>query len=559
MTKKSTINSILLFIIFYLSHIVAAAKTPAPKPDQIIQIFRHGARGPLVIYDQAWKKEQKGQLTEAGIRQEYILGRVLTNKYSHLIGEQTPINQTYILSDVTPRCIQSAFLQRSGLYNLSGKHLLTKNPEEKGTPPFRDPLVHQLSYVDSDLRSPVALSTSNASNNTRVVQQPLIKQPQIEVVSKGSAAIFKRAHGSQCPNGNLWEKQNSGDEKSKEAWLVFKDTIDNINRHFPKYKQLRTSFGIAVFGDAMLVNVYHNMSMTAFGMDDPEAVRNFTYAYSWFVFHNEYGQEQQKQVSAFPFVDEILNRLEAFKNGADNSKQAALYSAHDYNIYAILAAFGVISEECIMANFLSAVANETLPYPHCYFPFFASNLIFELYNQTSGAYVKLLYNNVPVPLCNSQEACEYDKFVEFARNAVGNHTHETYNEKCGSIGKLKLEKEQAKKSFLGVDDQEEKKVEVEEKSQEKVIVESLIAGAGGRELLVNSTLVSFNLNDIKTNHKNGKYSNFVIIFGWAVLSIIVCLLIKSRTKTVRLHKFLRRQGKKRIGNLNSQDIEVKIH
>jgi len=442
--------------------------------------------------------------------------------------------------------------------------LHSKNPEEIGTPPFKDPLVYQLSYNDSDLQSAFTKIPANASedskNGTRTARS-LVNQPQVHIVDKENAAIFKRAHGSQCPNGNMWEKQNSGDEQSKEAWSIFKDTIDKVNSHFPTYKHLKSPFGLAVFGDAMLVNVFHNMSMASFGMDDPEAVRNFTYAYSWFVFHNEYGQEQQRQVSAFPFVDEILKRLEAFKNGEEESKKAAFYSAHDYNIYAILGAFGVISEECIMANFKSSIANETLPYPHCYFPFFASNLVFELYNKTDRAYVKLLYNNVPVPLCEGgQEACEYEEFITFARNAVGNHTPESYKEVCGVVGKKKVEsagkgflrKQEDLKADENSDDDDDDDAVL---SQQKMVVESLISSG------FNSTRVSLDLAELKADKTSPfRLSNSTIVVGWIVLSLIICLLIKSRTKNFRMHTMVKKHGKNRISNLiNIQDIDVKIH
>jgi len=548
MVKSWWIALLFAACLFQVSGTQSAQDTS--RPDQIIEVFRHGARGPLVRFDHAWQKDQMGQLTEPGTRQKYILGRVLNKKYPHLVGEMTPVNQTYILSDITSRCIQSAILKRSGLYNTNVSHLHSKNPEEKGTPPFKDPLVYQLSYNDTDLQNGLA-----GKNGTKTVQ------PQVHIVDKENAAIFKRAHGSQCPNGNIWEKQNSGDERSKEAWSIFKDTIDQINSHFPKYKQLKSPFGLAVFGDAMLVNVFHNMSMESFGMHDPQAVKNFTYAYSWFVFHNEYGQEHQRQVSAFPFVDEILKKLEAFKNGEEDSKQAALYSAHDYNIYAILGAFGVISEECIMANFKSSIANETLPYPHCYFPFFASNLIFELYNKTEKAYVKLLYNNVPVPLCDGgKEACEYEEFVKFARNAVGNHTDESYKEVCGVVVKGKKKVESEGKSFLRREEIEENldndsDNDVTYQDKERMIVESLISSRS------NSTRVSLDLSELKADKfSTFKLSNSTIVLGWIVLSLIICLLIKSRTKSVRLHAMFKRHGKKKISSLiNIQDIDVKIH
>jgi len=355
------------------------------SPSQIIEIFRHGARGPLTKYDQSWLRSEWGQLTIPGVQQQYSLGKTLAQRYPNLLQNTSEI---YFLSDDTPRCVQSAKIQLSGIQDFFN------NKEES------------------------------------------LNLFEINVVNESNKHIFKRAHGSQCPNGYSWERANAKSAKSQEAWQIFKETIDVINKALPEKNQLSSTFKIAVFGDALLVNIFHNRSLVPFGIEDAYIAKNFVHIFSWFVFNTEYGQEVQKQISAFPLIDEMLQQLEAFRKGEEHSKKAALYSAHDYNIYAVLAAFGVINEECIMANYLSSVRNETLPHPNCYFPFFASNLVVELYNQTKNprdfpsTYVKVSYNYMALPLCNGQEVCEYNDFIEFAKKAIGNNTHESYTEKC---------------------------------------------------------------------------------------------------------------------------------
>ena len=84
------------------------------------------------------------------------------------------------------------------------------------------------------------------------------------------------------------------------------------------------------------------------------------------------------------------------------------------------------------ANFQSYLENKTLVYPNCYFPYFASDVAFEFYNDTNSPTVEFYYNGVLIPLCNGQDACSYDDFVFFARNATGNNTLETYFAKCGA-------------------------------------------------------------------------------------------------------------------------------
>jgi len=419
MNRSISITIVLLVLVSF-----ASTKEPLSRPSQIIEVFRHGARGPLSGYDSSWPFGLWGALTPAGKRQQYVLGKFNSEKYPHLLGSDANHSEIYMLSDVTKRCIESAEIQLAGMYGGNIPSLKNTHPVETAIPPFEGSEI--LKVASSIDQLPMNLNARSPVD--------------VKVVNSTQLRLFKRTHGEQCPNGGRWERENVYGAEAKKAWAIFQPTFDAVNKHFPAKKQLKSGFGVGIFGDAMLVNVFdHKRNLSSFGIEDPQLESNFTYAYSWFVFHKEYGQEVQKQLAAYPIIDEMLQQLEAFRKGEENHKKAALYSAHDYNIYAILAAFGVISEECIMANFLSSVANETLPYPNCHFPWFASNLMIELYNQTdnssnvTSAYVKMLYNEAPLALCNGTDVCEYSEFVALARAATGNNTDQSYNEKCGII------------------------------------------------------------------------------------------------------------------------------
>jgi len=385
------------------------------QPDQIIEIFRHGARGPVGAYDPSWPVNQWGVLTPVGMRQQYILGKVLSQKYSNLLQSAYNSSQIYMLSDVTPRCIQSAYAQFYGMYLGFGPSLNASYPTQLAVPPYQDARVQQLA---------ASLPNSEAILNNNI---PNI----VNIVDSTNAMIFQGDRGFYCPNDANWVIENTNDTRAQEVWALFQDTINNINQYLNETQKLKTPNDLVSFGDTMLANVADNRPLPG-GFSDPVLKNNITAAFLWFDFHLYSGQLIQRQLNAFNLIDTVLKQLTAFRKG-QNYYPVALYSGHDSNIMAMLGALGVISEECIMANFESSTRNpnEALPYPNCYFPYFASNLIFEFYNSTDSAYVKVLYNNVALTLCNGQDACSYEDFLVFAANATGNNTADSYKQKCG--------------------------------------------------------------------------------------------------------------------------------
>jgi len=77
---------IILFLAL-ISHLYAQESL---QPNQIIEVFRHGARGPLSGYDKSWPNYEFGALTESGTRQHFVLGKTLTKKYPNISNRAYP-------------------------------------------------------------------------------------------------------------------------------------------------------------------------------------------------------------------------------------------------------------------------------------------------------------------------------------------------------------------------------------------------------------------------------------------------------------------------------------
>jgi len=73
---------------------------------------------------------------------------------------------------------------------------------------------------------------------------------------------------------------------------------------------------------------------------------------------------------------------------------------------------------------------QALSFPHCQLPKFASNIIFDFFNDTTNPYVKFYYNAILIPLCDAQESCTYGNFLSLIQKASQNHTLQTWNDTC---------------------------------------------------------------------------------------------------------------------------------
>jgi len=400
-----------LIPLFLFACLLPVIFSQSDQPDQIIGFFRHGARGPLSGYDSSWSYDDWGMLTAPGLRQEFLMGRLLAKKYPKVFGPAYDPFYMLFLSDYTYRCVESLVAVADGIYYGTGPTIGTKNPNVI-VPPFNDPSVQ--SVVNS-------LTDDAAVPGRRV-------SAIIDTVDSSSYKIFERfLSSSLCPIASTWIDQNYDSPKAAAAWKIFKPTIDALNAYLSSSHKVYSFYNVVIYGDFMKVNIGDYRAIP--GGPDQATIDSFLTVYAWHVWFQDYGQLVQRQVAAYYPVLEILKQMNYYMTDSYYLYNAALYGAHDYNIYALLAAFGIVNDDCLMANYYSMVKYGTLDYPLCVFPSFASNLIFELYTSVSVPKVRVLYNNMPLPLCNGGD-CTYTAFVTFANNAIGNMSSTTLKTKC---------------------------------------------------------------------------------------------------------------------------------
>ena len=173
-----------------------------------------------------------------------------------------------MISDTTPRCIQSGLVHLYGIYLGTGPGLRNDYPPELAIPPYQDPLVKQIADSLADFQALPYQEVPNIVN----------------IVDSSNAYIFQGDTTTYCPNADQWEAENANDDSEKKAWEIFSETINNVNSGLSADLQLKTASDVTAFGDVLLVDQYDNRTLPA-NITDPELVANVTHAFTWFTHH----------------------------------------------------------------------------------------------------------------------------------------------------------------------------------------------------------------------------------------------------------------------------------
>jgi len=384
----------------------------AAQPDQVIEFFRHGARAPLSNYDPQWSSSELAQLTTVGMVEHYYLGKTIAEKYPDLVASGYDPDDVYVLSSAAKRCINSAMVHVSSMFRGLTSTLATSSPEG-----LQDTLISEYTPL---------LPTDEADRGDYV---PV----KVNVVVSGTDdyLIFNGRDPTWCPNLATYRNQNMASSEMSQGWTAFQIPVQEANSYLTG-SQIITSMPILCNAyDAFIADEYDGKTLPG-GITDDDLIESLNYGQAYYQYILEQRQSIQKGLTSFNTFKAITDQLANFRQG-NNAKKLVLLSGHDLNIYAVLSALGVISADCLLANYEDHVNNQSLSSPSCQFPHFASNLIVEFYNDTSSPSVKVYYNDAIIPLCNGQDSCSYGDFMTLVQTAGGSDgSLNTWNKNCGS-------------------------------------------------------------------------------------------------------------------------------
>ncbi|OMJ84873.1 hypothetical protein SteCoe_13930 [Stentor coeruleus] len=344
----------------------------------VVELCRHGARTPLS--KQPWDGERwadgPGQLISEGMRQHYLIGSELRNRYiigHKLLQANYYQPEIYIVSSDFNRTLMSAQSQLQGLYPMgTGENLRSKEMFYKSKPPIG---IQNFDSVAGNL------GMAGLPGNIQVVPiHTNERKHQITLVPKNACSYYEYLTN---------EREN------------MKDEINNIfNEYLPSVQILMTYLNCSQdyiidnledLADSLTSNVYMENSLP----------KEFT----------------QKMISD---MESLAYKVKSFINFEPDFNARLASTALMNSIFINLKQ--VIYKEITQKFFLYSAHDSTVSFALAYLqldfsqpPPFASTIIWELYEDEQKYYVNIKYNDMIQKLkgcldynCTFQE---YELFV----------------------------------------------------------------------------------------------------------------------------------------------------
>ena len=402
------------FVLLLLS--AFAVLSFAEEPHLAIEIFRHGARGPLnATYDDpnSWGNDL-GQLTPVGQRMHYLLGVALRNKYPELITNYDPSTVYFRSTDVN-RTIMSAQAHVFGLYKGLGPGLNTTIDKKDAIPPFNSEIIQK---------------TVENLENTEALPGNLQPVP-IHVVSGQEDHLLRP--WDACPISQKWLKQDGKDALSKE---VFEKDLKDVTAYLKGQNlNVNTIMDLYTIGDNTIANRFQGLPIPGNVKVGSKEFKSLLFATEWWAIKLFAGDQTQKALFSYNILNYIIGVFEGVTNGTSPLKYVSL-SAHDTTLLTVLYAFDIVNTNCMIENFRKTINDEPAPKPNCKFPEYASNLVFEFTKGSDGKEptIQLKYDNNLVPACGGgTDPCTLSDFKKYVAKVTNNLSLNDYRSQCGLV------------------------------------------------------------------------------------------------------------------------------
>jgi len=401
-------------ILFLVSlALFATVAISAADPDLVIEVFRHGARGPLnQTFDptKPWGNDI-GQLTPVGMRMHYLLGEAVKDRYPTLLAKYDP-NEVYVRSTDINRTIMSAYSHMYGVYKNSGPALAENISQVESVPPYQSDIIQ---------KTITQLDTRDALPGT-------IQAVPVHVLLAAEDHVLRP--WDACPNAKQWHKAN----EDKEATDVFNTDMADLVKNLRAYGlDIQTWWDLYWAGDNGITNAFQEIALPA-GIDSSsQSYKDLKFAFEWFTVKIFEGSAEQRSLYAVNLLEAVQDYINKKANGQTDLK-FVLLSAHDTTLLTLLSAFGITTKDCLLANYRADKSNKDIPYENCVYPQYASNIIFEFYKSENKIVFK--YNGNIITVCGDNKGCAVSDFKNYVKKVTNSYTADDYKIKCGlAIGK----------------------------------------------------------------------------------------------------------------------------
>ena len=382
----------------------------------VIQNSRHGARS-AISPDLFNYWPYPGELTGNGMREHFVLGKEIRNRYGNLLPAIYDPKLFNVRSTMYNRTVQSIHSQLYGAFTDGNEQNAPQMPQPYDPVLAYPPLMSHIQYSD--------FGNSALPNNYTPIP--------VHVSETKYDQLLKGYQGKACPIENLlWEGQKNAIVTEKQSFIeeakpLIKEAIAN------KWIESKDP------------NTFDTLSETAYMFDTIKADLNSgkpipfypnsstwkKYEYLYNVFHHYMynGNPVQYQLGSSIYLNDVLNTLINKTKGL-RSEKYIIHSSHDSNLVSILSAFNILNVTCFESQYKNPKYNNS----YCVFPSYASTLFFELWadpNNLTNASVKVKYDEQVLPLCSTKDdSCDLNSFAKVIQKATNNYSTFDYYQIC---------------------------------------------------------------------------------------------------------------------------------
>ena len=416
-------NFLLVFAIvcIFLIHSKYAQQVEKYTPVMLGELFRHGARAPFdnPDHDEWITKVGYGNLTFAGLRQHYVLGRQRRLDYPNLFS--TPIsNFAYELhSSPIPRCLLSAEAHFQGIYGEGTGESVPENFKKSLlNPSFNSEKLKVNFTSSSSLPHKIRLFPIETNDyhqdkyfyakgygnckNANQVKADTIEELRTKYDKSVRPIVDKLYHAGLDPN-HLINKPSWNLETIYYLWDLETTTLyytGKLHKWMPEsiYEELNRAIGIHWSTSEWVNPAFNKFAVTNIMKRIKEA-----------------------------FEDKIMGKSEDLKYVG--------FSGHDTNIYPFLVAHGLSSTECAVDLYEKG---EDQSLETCInTPGFASSFLWELskHKDNNNWYIKIFYDGDPIIFCDNPVDDKYCEFYDWKKKIEEEMIFNSidYQDFCGSV------------------------------------------------------------------------------------------------------------------------------
>lgn len=371
------------------------------QPKLVIELFRHGARGPLSSSEHYWK-DAIGQLTTVGKAQHYVLGASLIQRYPQFRDILSQEHKVYYRTTDYNRTRESLEYHLLGMseaptINIDDLPLY----ENTFNSHFKEHAIYENFKKTKPNKLPQIMN--------RIQMMPF--KQDLELLS---------SEIKTCPNAPYNVVNRENENRLAEDMIPM---CDEVYKHLGV--RLIDGQDLRYFYDVLVVNSYEGRALPS-GIT-PEFWNYLKNAGEYFLTCKRFGDIRQTKLFSVFLLNYMLDFLNA-KTREELSYDLVLLSAHDVTIFNFLNALNILTPKMIRDK----IFDSSLEIP--VFPNFASQLLIELWEADNADkhFIRVIYENSPLKIGQSeQEFIELSKFEDYIHRCYSPYTKEDVYGKYG--------------------------------------------------------------------------------------------------------------------------------